>query len=68
MHIEESQAIATVQAIYNHHKTKLENMKENRSRWEEERWSDDEVRSVDEQIVLLASILSDLYRKVLNCR
>jgi len=59
--------LAAVQSIYDTHKTKLNNLKENRSKADEEKWTDAEIKSVDDQIVILASVLSDLYRNVLHC-
>jgi len=56
----------TVQSIYDVHKAKLNTLKENRAKAEEQNWSDAEINSVDSQIALLASILSDLYRNVLT--
>lgn len=58
--------LAAVQSIYDTHKKKLNILKENRAMCEEERWSDAEIKSVDEQIVLSASVLGDLYRNVLH--
>lgn len=58
--------LAAVQSIYDTHKKKLDILKKNRARFEEERWTDAEIESVDEQIVLLASVLGDLYRNVLH--
>lgn len=58
--------LVVVQSIYDAHKKKLNNLKENRAKSEEEKWTDTEVKSVDEQIVLLASVLSDLYKYVLH--
>jgi hypothetical protein len=59
--------LAAVQSIYDAHKTKLNNLKENRSKADEEKWTDSEIKSVDDQITILASVLSDLYRNVLHC-
>ena len=59
--------LAAVQSIYDAHKLKLNNLKENRSKADEENWSDAEIKSVDDQITILASVLSDLYRNVLHC-
>lgn len=58
--------VSEVQYIYESHKLKLNNLKENRSKADEEKWTDAEIKSVDAQIVILAAILSDLYHKVLN--
>jgi len=67
-HIEQSQSemIKKVKLIYANHKVKLDILKENRAMAEELFWTDDEILSVDEQIVRLASILSDLNRNILN--
>jgi len=59
--------LAAVQSIYDAHKLKLNNLKENRSKADEENWSDAEIKSVDDQITILASVLSDLYRNVMHC-
>jgi len=60
--------LVAVQSIYDTHKTKLNNLKENRARSDEEKWTDAEIKSVDDQVLILASVLSDLYRNVLHCR
>ena len=59
--------LVAVQSIYDAHKLKLNNLKENRSNADEENWTDTELKSVDDQITILASVLSDLYRNVLHC-
>ena len=59
--------LVAVQSIYDAHKLKLNNLKENRSKSDEENWTDAEIKSVDDQITILASVLSDLYRNVLHC-
>jgi len=59
--------LVAVQSIYDAHKTKLNNLKENRSKADEEKWTDAEIKSVDDQITILASVLSDLYRNVMHC-
>jgi len=59
--------LVAVQSIYDAHKLKLNNLKENRSKSDEENWTDAEIKSVDDQITILASVLSDLYRNVLQC-
>lgn len=59
--------LATVQSIYDSHKIKLNNLKENRSKSDEEKWSDAEIKSVDDQITVLSSVLRDLYWNVLHC-
>lgn len=58
--------IATVQSIYDTHKLKLNNLKENRSKSDKENWTDAEIKSVDDQIAILASVLSDLYKNILH--
>ena len=55
-----------IQSIYNIHRNKLDILKENLAKSEEERWSDSEIKSVSEQIHILASILSDLHKQVLS--
>lgn len=62
----QTEANKAVQAIYDKHKQKLDNLKENRARSEEENWSDSEIKSVDDQIQILASILSDIYWNVIT--
>lgn len=57
-----------VLGIYNDHKNKLNILKDNRSRAEEEKWSDKEIEAVDRQIEILASVLSDLFRKVIDVK
>lgn len=59
--------LVLVQSIYDSHKVNLDNLKESRSKADEENWTDDEIKSVDSQIAILASILSDLHKKVLQC-
>ena len=59
--------LVAVQSIYDAHKLKLNNLKENRSKSDEENWTDTEIKSVDDQITILASVLSYLYRNVLHC-
>ncbi len=49
-----------VREIYNRHKIKLDTLKENRAHSYRDNWSQEEIEGVDQQIVLLASILSDL--------
>lgn len=58
--------IVTVQSIYDTHKLKLNSLKENRSKADKENWTDAEIKSVDDQIAILASVLSDLYKNVLR--
>ena len=60
-------AKSVVQSIYDAHKVKLNILKENRAKSEEEKWTDAEIKSADDQITILASVLSDLYRKVIDC-
>lgn len=60
-------AKSVVQSIYDAHKLKLNILKENRAKSEEEKWTDAEIKSADDQITILASVLSDLYRKVIDC-
>lgn len=55
-----------IQSIYNIHKNKLDILKENLSKSEEENLSESEIKSIGEQIHILASILSDLHKQVLN--
>lgn len=52
--------VLAVRAIIKNHTEKLNIMKDNLSRWEEERWTDSEVRECERMITTLASILSDL--------
>ena len=49
-----------IRAIVEAHTEKLATMKDNLSRWEEEKWSDSEVQECERMIKTLASILSDL--------
>jgi hypothetical protein len=56
----------TIQSIYDHHKKKLNALKENRAKAEDENWTDAEIKSVDDQIEILASILSDIHRNLLT--
>lgn len=58
--------LADVQTIYDTHMVKLNSLKENRSKSDEENWTDAEIVSVDAQIALLASILSDLHRNIIH--
>jgi len=51
-----------VRAIIEKHTEKLNTMKANRAKWEEEKWTDAECQECDRMIALLASILSDLNR------
>lgn len=54
----------TVKGIIAKHTEKLNNIKDNLSRWEEEQWSDAEMKDAENQIRVLASILSDLNRSL----
>lgn len=54
----------TVKNIIAKHIKKLNNIKENLSRWEEEQWTDAEMKDAENQIKVLASILSDLNRSL----
>lgn len=51
-----------VRAIIDAHTDKLDTMKANRAKWEEEKWTDAEIQECDRMIGILASILSDLNR------
>ena len=53
-------------SLYNIHKVKLNNLKENRSLSDVENWTDVEIASVDSQITILASILSDINKVLLS--
>jgi hypothetical protein len=55
-----------VQFIYDMHKKTLDDLKETRAHLDEYNFSDAEVKVMDEQITMLAGILSDLYRNVLT--
>ncbi len=55
-----------VRSIYDAHKKKLNTLKENRKNFEKDKLSDAEVQSIDDQIKILASILSDLNRQILT--
>ena len=52
--------MAEIQNIIDKHTEKLNNMKANRAKWEEEKWTDAQIQECDNMIRLLASILSDL--------
>lgn len=54
-----------VNSIYYVHKKKLNVLKENRAKAENDKLSDAEIQSLDDQISVLASILSDLYKQIL---
>lgn len=52
--------MAEIHNIIDKHTEKLNNMKANRAKWEEEKWTQAEIQECDNMIQLLASILSDL--------
>lgn len=54
----------TVQTIYDEHKKKLDNMKDNLRSIEDP--TDYEFNLLHEQITVLAAVLGDLYKKVLS--
>jgi hypothetical protein len=56
--------VLAIRAIVDAHTKKLNIMKDNLSRWEEERWTDAEMRECENMIKILASILSDLNRSL----
>jgi hypothetical protein len=56
--------VLAIRAIVKTHTEKLNVMKDNLSRWEEERWTDAEMRECENMIKTLASILSDLNRSL----
>lgn len=56
--------VLAIRAIVKTHTEKLNIMKDNLSRWEEERWTDAEKRECENMIKTLASILSDLNRSL----
>jgi len=55
-----------VRAIIKMHTEKLNTMKTNRGRYEEEKWTDAEIQECDRMIAILASILSDLNRALMT--
>ena len=55
-----------IQNIIDKHTEKLNNMKANRAKWEEEKWTDAQIQECDNMIQLLASILSDLNKVMLK--
>lgn len=59
--------LTKIKFVYIIHKSKLDNLKESRSKADEENWTDTEIKSVDDQITILASILSDIHRNILCC-
>ena len=56
--------VLAIRAIVKTHTEKLNIMKDNLSRWEEEQWTDAEMRECENMIKTLASILSDLNRSL----
>ena len=56
--------VLAIRAIVKTHTEKLNIMKDNLSRWEEELWTDAEIRECENMIKTLASILSDLNRSL----
>ena len=56
--------VLAIHAIVKTHTEKLNIMKDNLSRWEEERWTDAEMRECENMIRTLESILSDLNRSL----
>ena len=56
--------VLAIRSIVKTHTEKLNIMKDNLSRWEEERWTDAEMRECENMIKTLASILSDLNRSL----
>lgn len=56
--------VLAIRAIVKTHTEKLNIMKDNLSRWEEERWTDAEMQECENMIKTLASILSDLNRSL----
>lgn len=60
----EKTMIKSIQEIIDKHTDKLNIMKGNLSRWEEENWSDAEIHECENMIRTLASILSDLNKTI----
>ena len=56
--------VLAIRAVIKTQTEKLNIMKDNLSRWEEERWTDAEMRECENMIKILASILSDLNRSL----
>ena len=56
--------VLAIRTIVKTHTEKLNIMKDNLSRWEEERWTDAEMRECENMIKTLASILRDLNRSL----
>ena len=57
-----SNLVLSVSAIVEKHTDKLNTMKANRAKWEEEKWTDAEIQECDRLIAQLAEILSELNR------
>ena len=55
-----------IKDVYEIHKKKLDIMKENRAKSDEEEWSCDEINKCDSMIALLAGILSDINKIITN--
>lgn len=49
-----------LQLIFDKYKNRLNIMKDNMSRWEEENWSYSDIQECDRMITSLASVLSDI--------
>ena len=58
--------LQAIRLIIDSHTAKLNIMKDNRARWEEEGWTDSEMRESEIAINTLAAILSDLNRALKN--
>ena len=52
--------VETIQDVIDKHTDKLNILKDNRAKWEEDNWSDEELEQSDNMIKLLASVLIDL--------
>lgn len=59
-----SNPVLAVRAIVEKHTEKLNTMKANRAKWEEEKWTDAEIYECDRLIAQLAEILSELNRSL----
>jgi len=57
--------VYAIRKLYDEYTIRLNVMKEARSMFEEEKWSDPEIEAVDTQIALLAGVLSRMF-KILN--
>jgi len=57
---EKEEILDSYEGIIKKHTEKLNIMKSNRAKWEEEKWTDSEIQECDRMIEVLASILSDL--------